>query len=63
MVTIQEFLLVALGLGGGIAIAWAFLRRGNQSAPDDGLKQHLQERFDHISSVIDKRLQENVHDP
>jgi DNA recombination protein RmuC len=49
-------------VGIGALLAWFFLRRSAQAPPDDaGLKQHLQERFDHISARIDKRLQENVN--
>ena len=60
--TTQDFILIALSVGFGVVVTWFLTRRGSSSAAsDNSLKDHLQERFDHISARIDKRLQENIH--
>src|SRR5688500_3880339 len=59
--TIQEIILAGGGVALGAALVWFFNRR---SSPDAGeatqLRDHIQERFDHISTTIDRRLQENI---
>jgi DNA recombination protein RmuC len=60
--TIQDFGLILASGAIGAAVVWFMARRGQgQSGEAANLRQHLQERFDHMSAHIDRRLQENVH--
>lgn len=59
--TTQDWLLVAMSVGVGALLAWLLMRRSSgRAATDASLRQHLQERFDHISARLDTRLQENL---
>ncbi len=59
--TTQDFILIALSVGFGVFVTWFLTRRGSGAAASDAsLKDHLQERLDHISARLDTRLQENV---
>lgn len=59
--TTQEFGLIVAGGALGALLVWLALRRTTTHASEAAdLRQHLQERFDHISAHIDKRLQENI---
>lgn len=60
--TIQDFGLILASGAIGAAIVWFMARRGQKVGEGDAsLRQHLQERFDHMSTHLDRRLQENVH--
>ncbi len=59
--TIQEFLLAGGGVALGAALVWFLSRRSSTNSGEaTQLRDHIQERFDHISTTIDRRLQENI---
>ncbi len=59
--TTQDFILFAGSVCFGVFVTYFLTRRGSSATPDNAdLKDHLQVRLDHISTKLDKRLQENV---
>lgn len=59
--TVQDVVLAGASAALGAAILWFYLRKASPSTSEaTSLRDHIQERFDHISASIDRRLQENI---